>query len=354
MTTVLITGAGGSASANVVDSLRKSGRGYWIVGADASTVRLHLSEADERVVLPRVTDERYDDALIATLSAVGADVLHIQPDAEVFRVGMIRDRLPARTILPTQTALTIASNKDVFARHMAEHGVPVPESRGFASRDDIADEVSYLLGRFERVWVRAKTGAGARASLPVTTPDQALHWVDWWCEEKSMAPSDFMAAEMLPGREFAYQSVWQASTLVAGQARERVEYLYGFLTPSGQTSTPAVARTVAEPEIDELAIKAIRALDSHPNGVYCVDIKTAQNGVAKVTEINAGRFFTTSNFFAAAGLNMPDMAVRAALGETLPSVGTSPLEPGLYWLRMVDMGCRLVHERDLGRWASWW
>jgi carbamoyl-phosphate synthase large subunit len=107
---------------------------------------------------------------------------------------------------------------------------------------------------------------------------------------------------------------------------------------------------VHEPKIDELAQQAIRALDAEPHGVYCVDIKEAADGSPKVTEINAGRFFTTSNFFAAAGLNMPDMAMRAALGEALPGLGSSPLEPDLYWIRMVDMGYALVPGSELDRW----
>jgi len=174
--------------------------------------------------------------------------------------------------------------------------------------------------------------------------------VRWWHEEKGLSPTDFMAAEMLPGREFAYQSLWQDGHLVAGQARERVEYLYGHLTPHGQTSTPAVARTVRRPDVDALAIAAVEALDPRPSGVFCVDVKEAADGLPKVTEINAGRFFTTANFFAAAGLNMPHMLVRCALGDTLEPLGRSPLPADLYWIRMVDMGHALVPGDQIDRW----
>src|SRR5207245_2208796 len=135
----------------------------------------------------------------------------------------------------------------------------------------------------------------------------ARAWIAWWVDERGMQPRDFMAGEMLPGREFAYQSIWQDGELVAGQARERLEYLYGHLTPSGQTSTPSVARTVHEPAVDAAAQRAIQAVEAVPNGVYCVDLKQNAAGTPCVTEVNAGRFFTTSNFFAHAGLNMPDM-----------------------------------------------
>jgi carbamoyl-phosphate synthase large subunit len=195
-------------------------------------------------------------------------------------------------------------------------------------------------------------GAGARASLPVRSAEQAAAWVQWWVDERDMHASDFMASEQLTGAEFAFQSIWQDGELIAGQARERVTYLYGHLTPSGQTSTPAVARTVARPDVDDTACRAIRALDARPNGIYCVDMKSAVDGTVKVTEINAGRFFTTSNFFAAAGVNMPEMFLRCALGERLAPIGLSPLPADLYWIRMVDMGYVLVEGSQLERWPS--
>jgi carbamoyl-phosphate synthase large subunit len=70
-----------------------------------------------------------------------------------------------------------------------------------------------------------------------------------------------------------------------------------------------------------------------------------------VTEINVGRFFTTSNFFAHAGLNMPDMYLQLGLGNQLaerPAV-YNPLPDDLYWVRMIDMGYRLVKD---GEWTS--
>ncbi len=350
MTTVLVLGAGGSAGANVVDALRRSGRGYRVVGADASPVNLHLSAADDRVIIPRADQPGYVDALRAVVCKFSCDVVHPQPDPDVRALAAVRDRVGARTYLPTDAALALAGDKLACAQRLRDAGVGVPESANYESLADIVGVTEELPTRHERVWVRARVGAGARGSLPVRTGAQAEAWIRWWIDERGMQPSDFMGSAMLPGREFAYQSVWQDGTLLAGQARERVEYLYGHLTPSGQTSTPAVARTVAEPAVDDVALRAIRALDTEPRGVYCVDIKQAADGTPKVTEINAGRFFTTSNFFAAAGLNMPDMVVRCALGERVAPVGSSPLPPDLYWIRMVDMGYVLVPGDELDCW----
>jgi hypothetical protein len=72
--------------------------------------------------------------------------------------------------------------------------------------------------------------------------------------------------------------------------------------------------------------------------------------VPRVTEVNAGRFFTTSNFLAEAGANMPHDYVRLALGEEVgPRPPLDAVPAGLYWVRMVDMGFKLVRE---GEWSS--
>src|SRR6266542_2345129 len=110
MTTALLLGAGGSAAANVLDSLRRAPTDYRVVGADASTMKLHLSSADERVVIPRAGDDGYAAAIIATAERYGCDVLHPQPDADVLAVGRIRDEIPAATYLPKQATLELAAD----------------------------------------------------------------------------------------------------------------------------------------------------------------------------------------------------------------------------------------------------
>mgnify|MGYP004184647183 FL=1 len=49
---------------------------------------------------------------------------------------------------------------------------------------------------------------------------------------------------------------------------------------------------------------------------------------------------------------MPRMLISAAQGENLRPLGSSPLEPDLYWVRMVDMGFKLVTGDEIDRWAG--
>src|SRR5262249_45445768 len=136
--------------------------------------------------------------------------------------------------------------------------------------------------------------------------------------------------------------------LIVSQARERVVYLYGHLTPSGQTSTPSVARTVHRDDINDVATRAIRAAEKKPHGIFCADLKEDAAGQPRITEINCGRFFTTSNFYAHAGVNFPHLYVRLGLGESVPPQSPYNAVPAdYYWIRMTDMGYRLVRPEQL-------
>jgi hypothetical protein len=173
---------------------------------------------------------------------------------------------------------------------------------------------------------------------------QAQAWLDYWTNYKGLQPGDFMASQFLPGREFAWQSLWHKGQLVTSQARERVEYIFGQLTPSGQSSSPSVARTINRDDVNTVGEAAVRAVSAAPHGVYGVDMKEDESRRPLITEINIGRFYTTSNFFAHAGLNIPELYLRYGLGESIvsPPLLYNSLPDDLYWLRMVDMGYKLV------------
>jgi carbamoyl-phosphate synthase large subunit len=110
-----------------------------------------------------------------------------------------------------------------------------------------------------------------------------------------------------------------------------------------------VARTVHRADVNDVATRAILAADGSPHGVFCVDLKENAAGVPLVTEINCGRFFTTSNFYAHCGVNFPHLYVRLGMGEHVPALPPYDAVPaGWWWVRMVDMGFALVKGDDFG------
>ena len=350
MRRVLVTGAGGSPAANFVHSLRLAPEPFHVVGTDTSHYHLELAPVDDRYLLPRADEPGYLDELNAVIEATEVELVHPQPEQEVLLLSRERARVGAATFLPRAETVETCQDKAAFAARMAEAGLPTPR---FARAEDEAilrEAAASILETREQAWVRAVRGAGARASLPVSTPDQAASWVRYWMERRGCGWRDFMVSEFLPGREFAFQSVWRDGELITSAARERLEYVFGHLMPSGQSSSPSVARSVHDEDVNDLASRAVLAVDAQATGVFCVDLKEDADGRPLVTEINAGRFFTTSNFFAEAGANMPYTYVRLALGESPEGLSRfDAVEPGLYWVRMIDMGFTLVRE---GEWRS--
>jgi carbamoylphosphate synthase large subunit len=344
---LLLTGVGGSASANFLDSIRISNLPIEVLGIDNSQYMIALSNLTLKYLAPNADSPQYMDFVNNIINKHKCDVVHAQPDAEVRMLSQKRQSLEARIFLPTDNAIQTASDKENFAKIMRRNDIPVPQTGAGKSENEIKEICKNLFLNYSKLWVRARVGAGSKASLPVSKSEQALNWIKWWIEEKNMKWSDFQISEFLPGAEYALQTIWQDGTLISAEARERISYLYGFLSPSGQSSTPSVAKTTTKPDVYELGIRSIQALDPIPNGVYCVDMKTDQYGEIKVTEINAGRFFTTSNFFAHAGVNMPAMSILAAVGERLKPIPIASLGDNLYWIRMVDMGYKLIKENEI-------
>jgi carbamoyl-phosphate synthase large subunit len=343
---IVVTGAGGPAATNFIRSLRLAPEPFYIVGTDANGIHLALSQADESHELPLVSDPSYLAELKSLIEKTHAGFVHAQPDVEVQFLSKHRDKLPAPMLLPSHETIELCADKLAFAERQRQAGVPVAETYAVADEASLAQAVESLLARHERAWVRARTGAGGRASLPVAQAEHAVMWARYW-GTRGVPIGDFMVQEFLPGREFAFQSIWRQGEIVTSQARERVEYLFGYLTPSGQTSSPAVARTVHRQDVNETAAAAVRAADPQAHGVFCVDLKENAEGVPCVTEINAGRFFTTSIFFSQAGCNMPYYYTRMAYDEPLPELPQfNALPEDLYWVRLMDMGDALLQGTD--------
>jgi len=96
--------------------------------------------------------------------------------------------------------------------------------------------------------------------------------------------------------------------------------------------------------VNQVGLQAIQALDPAFHGVGFVDMTRDGDGVARVTELNAGRFGTTHYFYTAAGANFPAMLLQAALGEPPDVSRTNVLPADLVWIRTLDAGPVLTTE----------
>ena len=351
MKRILVTGAGGAPGANFIASLRLiKEESFYIVGADINKYHLELTEGlDAKYILPTVDSLDYLDKLNKIIEKEKIDFVHSQPEQEVLFISKNKDKVNAKTFFPKPETLAVTNDKAVLNKLFQENNIQVPKAYHIKNEADIQTAFNDLLRFQDKVWLRATHGAGSRASLPVNSMLQATGWIDYWKKMKGLKISDFMISEFLPGGEFAFQSIWYEGELITSMVRKREEYLFGNLFPSGQSSSPSVAVTVHRDDINELATKAIKLADPKASGIFCADIKENKDGTPCLLEINAGRFFTTSNNFSTAGLNMPYYFVKMALEgrESLPKLPKyNGIPAGWYWIRLMDMGYKLVKGEE--------
>ena len=100
MKKVLVTGSGGPAGINFVNSLRYSKEKMYLIGADVNKYHLEWPDVDERYILPRFTDVNYLSKLNELIEKTGAELVHPQPDGEVRVISENREKINAITFLP--------------------------------------------------------------------------------------------------------------------------------------------------------------------------------------------------------------------------------------------------------------
>ena len=158
-----------------------------------------------------------------------------------------------------------------------------------------------------------------------------------------------MFQKYLPGRNLAWDSFWYEGKLVASFTRDRIEYPFKHISPSGITGTPTVSKIVSDDIVNKIGEKAIYAVDKKPHGNYAVDLKGDSDDKFCVTEVDSGKFHTTTPLWGYISTkvlkqekekNLPYLYTMLGLGKMTqaPSLGNDIYPDGTYLLRHIDCG----------------
>jgi len=349
MRKILILGCGGPAAYNFIESLRLSGEKFYIIGTDANKYHLKLTKPDESYLVPFCSDPSYIKTINKLIDEKKIDFIHAQPDIEVANLSENREKFHAKVFLPSKKCIQVLQDKFLSAEAWMNAGIASSKTNPI-NLDSIEVDISRAIEKLGLpLWIRATSGAGGRGSTLANNERTAIHWIKYW--QSRDVPWKFIAQEYLPGRNYAFHSLFKDGNLIVSQGRERLEYIYPYLAPSGITGTPVVARTIHNEKVNEIATKAVTAIDSKASGVFCVDLKENKDGIPYLTEINVGRFFTSNLFFAYAGselniplANMQYLYIKLGLGDPIPRdiPKYNVLPKDLYWIRHIDCGYHLV------------
>ncbi|HEV2389243.1 MAG TPA: hypothetical protein VGS04_00825 [Nitrososphaerales archaeon] len=352
MTRVIVTGSGGLAGVNFVRALRASPRGYYIVGTDYNRYHLLYPDVDARYLTPKHSDKGFIPRVAEIATKERADFLHPQPSSEAYVISSKRNDVPCKVFLPPAQVMRVGQDKLLSEKRLKARGIPVAKTVPVKNKADIRAAFSKL---GMPLWARARHGAGGRLSLLCADSLEARLWIELWVKRGGVSYDEFIIQEYLPGRNVAWDSLWQDGRLVTSYARERLEYPFKHISPSGITGTPSVSRTVHDRRLNEVCRRAVEAIDAHPNGAYSVDVKESADGTPCITEVDSGKFHSTMplwGYIAVKHLGMPeyanlaDLYVRLGMGEAVRDAPppTDLLPEGYYLLRDMDVGAYLWRE----------
>ena len=334
---ILLLGCGGNAGINYVKCLRKGVLDSYIVGIDINQYNLQLSNANATYFGEYSDVEQKINFINEVIKTHSIEYIHAQPDPEVEFLLNYGHRLHANIFPLDAKVYGLLKDKQKFQNKVSEVLGLQYLSYGLDEVDNDPLLFQEILDKSGKVWFRAKSGAGSKAALPISDMNMVNAWAKYWQQKNSLEREDFQICEFLPGREFAVQTLWIDGVLMHSQARERLVYFFGSLMPSGQSSTPAVAKTINDPKVYDLASHVVNAVVDRPHGIFCVDMKTNSNGQIIPTEINYGRFFTTSDFFATIGINTPYELSRYVVHSTLPNIKINSVGTEKFWIRGLDV-----------------
>ena len=273
MKRILVTAAGGAAGNNLIRGFRASRHPIYVVGTNIDRYYLARSIADKSYLVPRGdAGEAYIQAIHDIVVAEDIDLIVANNDAEVGPISKHRHRLPAPVLLPSFETIETCQDKYSLYAHLTEHGFRVAETYEVGDGTQIGEIFAHFEGH-DLLWCRMRKGAASRGSLPVNRPEQVLFWMRYWQEMRGVPLGMFLLSEYLPGRDYAFQSLWHEGELIIAKTCERLIYLAGEWMPSGTSSTPRVGKLLNNKSVNEVCTSAVRSLDPRATGMFCIDLK---------------------------------------------------------------------------------
>ncbi|MBV9799712.1 MAG: ATP-grasp domain-containing protein [Solirubrobacterales bacterium] len=290
---VLITGMGGPAGVSVLRGIAGDPFDVYSADIDPFAAGLYLVPPERRIMLPRGDSPRFVDTVIGVCGEHAIDVLVPTVDSELLPVAKARVAFEAANVaLVNPSADTLRMCLDKWELHQRCAGVVrVPAS---AVLNGDFDPAAVALP----VIVKPRSGSGSRGIRLISDRN----------ELENVAPDGTqLVQEYLPGPEHSLDVLARRDgRVLAVVPRERLK------VDSGIAVTARVTRDEALESFGRAVAERIGLV-----GVGNVQVKQAAGGEPALLEVNP-RFPGSMPLTIAAGVNMPALAIREALGEPMP------------------------------------
>ena len=351
MKRILVTGSGGIGGVNFVRALKLFQDKFFIVGTDFNKYYLQFANLDVRIISPRHSDPNFIPLLNQLTEKHKIEFLHPQPSSEALVVSQNLDKISTRTLLPPPNV--ISTDKLETQKILSKSGILVAKTKVIDNYDVIENTFEELGGG--PLWIRSKSGAGGNLSLLCNNSTEAEYWMKLWILRGKANFSDFMLQQYLPKRNIAWDSFWYKGKLISSFTRERLEYPLKHISPSGITGTPTVSKIIVDDSVNRIGENAVKSIDEKPHGNYAVDLKEDNDGNWHVTEIDSGKFHTTTPLWGYISTkflkqdplhNLPYLYTMLGLEEISDPgfLGNDIYPEGLHVLRHIDCGTWIYRD----------
>ena len=355
--TVVITGAGAPGASGIVRSLRATDeRQIKIVGVDMDEAAYGFALVDESYTAPAGGADGYIDRMLDIAQWESADVILPLTTDEIEPLAAAREAFDAAVMVSDPLPLSMANDKGKLYEYLAAEGFSsAPTYRRVDTQAEFLEAVEALGYPDVPVCFKPPVASGMRGfrvldertdrltRLLEEKPDTAVTTLSEVLPVLSSAESfpELAVMEYLPGEEYSVDVLAMGDEVGPVIPRSRAR------TRAGISFEGAVEQRT---DLINEAAAICRRLGLEYN--VNVQFKYDADGTAKVIEINP-RVAGTIVMCVGAGVNMPYLGVKHALGETIPPVdvrwGTQMVR---YWqelFRSPDGRAYHIGEESLAR-----
>lgn len=320
--TVLMTGAGAPGAWGIIRSLRRApDRTIRIVGVDMDPEAYGFGLVDRSYTVPGGGDDGYVERVAELAELEDVDVVLPLTTDELQPLAAGRDRIPAQVLVSDPDRLAMANDKAALYEFLGANGFDsAPAYRRVTDQPSFVEAVESLGYPETPVCFKPTVGSGMRGfrvldegtdrvtRLLDEKPGEAITTLDEVLPVLGEADPfpDLAVMEYLPGEEYSVDVLAMGDEVGPVVPRSRAR------TRSGITFQGVV-------EENETLIREAGEICRALGLEYTINLqfKYDEAGDPKVIEINP-RVPGTIVLSVGAGANLPYLAVKYALGESIP------------------------------------
>lgn len=322
--TILLTGAGAPGASGIIKSLETGfDRSVRLIGVDKNPHAYGFALVDTHYTVPSGDEDGYIEYMEGIDNTENVDVILPLTTAELQPLANARNQFDARVMVSPANSLELANNKGELYAFLDEHDFDAaPAFRCVSTEDEFIDAVTELNYPSEPVCFKPPVASGMRGFRIL---DETGDRLERLLEEKPGAAvtsldevipvltagetfPELIVMEYLPGREYSVDVLARTDGVDP-------------IVPRSRSKTRAGITFEGTVEAKDDLIDAAREISQALGLEYNINLQFRYDsaGQPKLIEINP-RVSGTIIMCTGAGANMPELGVRYALGESLPSV----------------------------------